>query len=474
MGEAEDRCAHLRFRGSPVLYCAMTRSLLRSGWALLFAGVACGTPRAPEPVTIDGFWEGALSAGSSRHPMRVMMRQEPAGLTGAVDLPDQYATGYSLKDVALNDATLTFSFSDALPPALFSGVLRRGRIVGTFASADGPDTVRGTFDLWRKPEESKPFHTEEVRFANGTVPLRGTLFIPNSPGPHPAVVFLHGSGPQTRESYIRCFADQFARQGIAALIYDKRNTGRTDIPLWQQGGGTFDDFAGDAATAVRFLRGRPEVIDSRRIGLWGLSQGAWLVPLTAARVDSLAFLVLLSGGGVTPARQELYDDEVKLKARGFTETQIAQAISLLRLADDYVRSHTDADWEHVQLELARARREPWFRFLDRFPLILPRESPAWTDTDIDYDPRPALQRLRMPVLVILGERDALTPTTETARAIDSALRAAGNTDYMIRVIPRADHGLFVSTGGDSWLDERPADGWMKEMTVWLVNRVKRN
>jgi dienelactone hydrolase len=406
--------------------------------------------------------------------MRVRVREDSVGLKGTVDLPDQYANRYSLRDIALRDSTLTFSFSDALPPALFTGVFRRGRILGTFTSAEGPDTVRGTFDLWRRPGESKPFRTEEVRFANGTVPLRGTLFIPNSAGPHPAVVFLHGSGPQTRESYIRYFADQFARQGIAALIYDKRNTGRTDIPLWQQGGGTFGDLADDAATAVRFLRGRSDVIDPRRIGLWGLSQGAWLVPLTASRVDGLAFLVLLSGGGVTPGRQELFDDEVKLRAGGFSEQQITLAISLLRLADDYVRSHTDADWEHVQRELTRARREPWFRSLDRFPLILPRESPGWTDTDIDYDPRPALQRLRMPVLVILGERDALTPTTETASAIDAALRAAGNTDYTVRIVPRADHGLFVSTGGESWLDERPADGWMKDMTAWVVDRVNRN
>lgn len=452
----------------------MRTTRLRAKWALVLVAVACGAPRPPEPVTIDGVWDGTLSVGASSHVMRLVLRQDSAGVRGTIDLPDQYANSYALKDAALNGPALTFSFPDVLPPAAFSGTFDRGRIYGTFASAAGPDTARGTFELWRRPPESKPFRTEEVRFANGTVPLRGTLFIPNSAGPHPAVVFLHGSGPQTRESYIRYFADQFARQGIAALIYDKRNTGRTDIPLWQQGGGSFGDLADDAAAAVRFLRGRTDTIDPRRIGVWGLSQGAWLAPLTAARVDGLAFLVLLSGGGVTPARQELYDDEVKLRARGFSQEQISQAVSLLRLADVYVRSHTDADWEHVQRELTRARQEPWFRFLDRFPLILPRESPAWNGTDLDYDPRPALERLRMPVLAILGERDALTPTTETARAIETALRAAGNTDYTISIIPRADHGLFVSSGGDSWLDERPAGGWMKDMIAWVAVRLRRN
>jgi len=435
---------------------------------LLVVATACAAPRVPEPVTIDGTWEGTLTSGASNHMLRLLLSEDSARLKGTVDFPDQYASSYALRDVSLTGPALGFSFPDVLPSAVFTGTFDRGRIFGTFLSAAGPDTTRGEFELWRRPPESKPFRTEEVSFANGTVPLRGTLFIPNSSGPHPAVVFLHGSGPQTRESYIRYFADQFARNGFAALIYDKRNTGRTDIPLWQQGGGSFADFADDATTAVRFLRGRSDAVDSRRIGLWGLSQGAWLAPLAAQRIEGVSFLVLLSGGGVTPARQELYDDEVKLRAGGFSESHISEAMSLLRLANAYVRSHTDADWERVQRGLARARTEPWFRLLDRFPLILPRESPAWSDTDLDYDPRPVLTRLRMPVLVILGERDALTPTAETTRAIDAALRAAGNTSYAIRVVPRADHGLFVSTGGNGWLGERPASGWVSDMIEWVV------
>lgn len=441
---------------------------------LLFVVVACGAPRPPEPATIDGVWEGVLASGTNSHLMRIVLRQDSAGLTGSVDLPDQYANGYALRDAALNGSTLTFAFSDALPPATFTGTFDRGRIRGTFASATGPDTTRGTFELWRRPAKSAPFRTEEVRFANGSVPLRGTLFIPNSAGLHPATVVLHGSGPQTRESYIRYFAEEFAGRGIAALIYDKRNTGRTDIPLWQQGGGSFADFAEDAAAAVRFLRGRTDAIDPRRIGLWGLSQGAWVAPLTAAKVDGLAFLVLLSGGGVTPARQEIYDDEVKLKARGFSDEQISHGVSLLRLANVYVRSHTDADWTQLQQELARARQQPWFRHLDRFPLILPRESPAWNDTDLDYDPRPTIQSLKMPVLVILGERDQLTPTSETARAIEAGLQAAGNTDHNVRIVPGADHGLFVSNGGESWLDERPAAGWIDDMIRWVSAHLNRS
>jgi dienelactone hydrolase len=406
--------------------------------------------------------------------MRLTLESDSMGYKGFVDLPDQYALRYSVRNLVVNGSGVTFEFPDALPGATFSGTFDGGRIYGTFATSAGADSANGTFELARWAGEPIPYHVEPVRFANDEVPLRGSLFIPNSKGPHPAVVLLHGSGPQTRESYLRYFADRFARNGIAALIYDKRNTGRTDIPLWQQGGGTFADLADDATAAVRYLRALPQAVDPRRIGLWGLSQGAWIAPMAADRIDGIAFLVLVSGGGVTPARQELYDDEVKLRARGFSTAQIERAMSLLGRANAYVRSQSDADWNRFQRELTNARGQPWFSVLDRFPITLPRESPAWKDPDLDYNPVPLLERLRIPVLLVLGEKDELTPAEETARAANASLRKAENTDYAIREIRGANHGLWVLRADhDSWLEQRPAEGWVDEMITWVATRARR-
>lgn len=68
------------------------------------------------------------------------------------------------------------------------------------------------------------YREKEVRFSNGEITLSGTVYLPSKTGPHPAVVFIHGDGPDIREGY-RFFAELFARRGIAALIYDKRGTG---------------------------------------------------------------------------------------------------------------------------------------------------------------------------------------------------------------------------------------------------------
>lgn len=448
----------------------------RLGLVAVAATVACATPQSPPPAqpapqTMAGVWEGSLTSGADTHSIRLTLESESSGLRGFMDLPDQYAFRYAVRNLVIDGSAVAFEFPNALPPASFSGTFDGGRIHGAFTSP-GAVAAGGTLELARWSGEAIPYRSQQVRFTNGEIPLRGTMFVPNSKGPHPAVVLLHGSGPQTRESYVRYFADQFARNGIAALIYDKRNTGRTDIPLAQQGGGTFGDLADDATAAVRYLRARPDVADPRRIGLWGLSQGAWIAPMAAERIEGIAFLVLVSGGGVTPARHELHENEVRLRARGLPAAEIERAMSLLRLAHIYTRSQSDPDWNRFQSELARAGDEAWFASLDSVPLRTPRQSPAWNDPDLDYNPVPLLERLRLPVLVVLGAKDEVTPVT--ARVTHTALRKARNTDYSIREIPAANHALWVSRSeGDSWLEQRPASGWVDEMIAWVSARARQ-
>jgi len=95
--------------------------------------------------------------------------------------------------------------------------------------------------------------TEEhhVEFQNQDVKLAGSLLLPKGKAPVPAVVFVHGAGQQTRESY-RELGEYFAGQGIAALIYDKRGCGLS--------GGTYESYepyenlVNDALSAVAFLK----------------------------------------------------------------------------------------------------------------------------------------------------------------------------------------------------------------------------
>src|SRR5207237_9067920 len=65
---------------------------------------------------------------------------------------------------------------------------------------------------------------EEVRFSNGDVQLAGTLISPARGGKHPAIILVHGSGPENRE-YMLPFAHFLIRHGMAVLGYDKLGLG---------------------------------------------------------------------------------------------------------------------------------------------------------------------------------------------------------------------------------------------------------
>ena len=127
------------------------------------------------------------------------------------------------------------------------------------------------------------FDEHRVEFHNRGVKLAGSLLLPRSEVPVPAVVFVHGAGQQTRESY-REVGEYFAGQGIAALIYDKRGTG--------QSGGTYESYApyenlvNDALSAIAFLKERREIAASQ-IGIWGLSQGAYISAAAASRSEDI-------------------------------------------------------------------------------------------------------------------------------------------------------------------------------------------
>jgi dienelactone hydrolase len=73
----------------------------------------------------------------------------------------------------------------------------------------------------------------------------------------------------------------------------------------------------------------------------------------------------------------------------------------------------------------------------------------------------------VPVLLILGEQDRLTPARETEVRVRRALESGGNARLTARLQPGADHALMVkAAGGTPWIAERPADNWVAEMIDW--------
>jgi hypothetical protein len=287
-------------------------------------------------------------------------------------------------------------------------------------------------------------------------------------------VLFHGSGPQARDLFT---ARWFASQGIAALAYDKRGVGESTgdfraIPFMQ--------LCDDGLAAIDFLKSRKD-IDSKRIGVWGLSQGGWLGPLAASRAADVAFVIAVSGPGVSPGEQMIVYYANELRAQGIPERDVREASMIRRDIWSYMSN--GSGYEKVKSELEQARTKEWFSKAkvqqdDSFgALPTPAElstqsahSAQWFKQEAVYDPVPALRALRMPALFLFGDQDQLIPVKESVAVIRKVLAEDAHHDFTIREFPNDDHGMRLEAG-DSYGEIDPE--YLRTMKEWLATNIQK-
>jgi len=313
---------------------------------------------------------------------------------------------------------------------------------------------------------------EAVRLASGKVNLAGTLVLPGGPGRHPAVVLFHGSGPQERDL---ATARWFASQGVAALAYDKRGVGESTgdfraIP--------FMELCDDGLAAIGYLKSRKEV-DAKHIGVWGLSQGGWLGPLAASRSADVAFVIAVSGPGVSPGEQMIVYYANELRRQGVPEGDLREASVVRR--DIWTYMSNGNGYEKVKAELEQARTKAWFSRAkaqqDNSFGTLPKPEELskpvgrnllWFRQEMNYDPVSALRALRAPTLFLFGDRDQLIPVQESVIILRRVLGEDAHHDFTIREFANDDHEMRVVVGeGRGDIDP----DYLRTMREWLATHV---
>ncbi|MFJ3933880.1 alpha/beta hydrolase family protein [Streptomyces sp. NPDC090029] len=305
--------------------------------------------------------------------------------------------------------------------------------------------------------------TDEVTFVLGGVRLAGTIFLPDSEGPYPAVVIVHGSGAVDRygaEGTLRPVIHHFAASGYAVLAYDKPGVGNSDGDWLRQ---TFSDRASETLTAVRILADRPD-IDANRVGLWGISQGGWTAPMTAVLAPGeIGFAILVSASAITPCQQYLHQLDVELNRDGFTATQIAQAKNLTKQRTAALAGGVPGS-EILAAEPPSLAAEPWYRYCATDAEELDFVRPIW-----QFDVSPFLRRVSCPLLALWGAQDVHMPAQRCAAAFAVDLAEAGHQDFRLQVFPHANHRLRDTRAGAA--PDALAAGYLDDMTRWLSHRV---
>jgi pimeloyl-ACP methyl ester carboxylesterase len=235
--------------------------------------------------------------------------------------------------------------------------------------------------------------------------------------------------------------------------------------------------------------------------LWGASQQAWVISMAAAdHPDEVAFLIAVSGSGVSVAEQQIYGIETQSRTAGLQPDDVERATLVGRLLIDWQLSdplYRDVNqqaadqlgpgpwqefwplvYEPTKLSpaenlnrviaiLTSIKDEPWATALNLDAVVLPALASvpanqieavqAAAEQTLLADPRDQLTRVTSPVLAFFGEDDIVQPTDRSTALYTRYLGEAGNDDVTIVSLPKVGHDIMLSTPGywakvTQWLD----------------------
>lgn len=451
----------------------------------------------PQQQSIDGAWNGSLTVGPQTLRITVRFTTGETGLRATIDIPQQGATGVQLQNVSYDDSRVYMELPAGPGLAVFDGQQVGDSIGGAFTQAG----LSGTFFLKRssqaaamaeQPPEPLPYAEEEVTFHNAAITLAGTLTLPESGAPHPAVVMITGSGPQNRDEELFGFkpfhmiADHLTRNGVAVLRYDDRGVGGSTGSVSEA---TTEDFARDVLAAVDFLKNRSD-IDPERIGLIGHSEGGIVAPLAASMSDEVAFMVLVAGTAVSGAEILMEQGALIMRANGATEADIDRQIAFQKRTFEAIRSGDG--WDELAADLEMQLRESIAEMPDsqrnvitdvdtfintQLQAQLTALQTPWFGYFLDYDPAATLRTIDTPILALFGELDLQVPPAQNRGPLEQALRYGNHPDYTVRVLPRANHLFITATTGSpteyATLEKVFVPEFLPLITEWILERVSR-
>lgn len=233
------------------------------------------------------------------------------------------------------------------------------------------------------------YRTEDIEFVSHGDKLSGSIVFPADMKVSSAVVFVHGSGPQTRNME---WARLFAADGIAALVYDKRGAGKS--------GGKYESeqsvgernivlLADDAASALDALSKHP-ALQGVPLGLTGISQAGWIVPIAAEKNRVVNFMVLWSGPVCKVSEEDIFSKYTADADRDGKVPSYAQALK------------------------SRKQKYIWPDFLGK-----------------DSDPTESLAKLQIPGLWIFGENDGSVPVDLSIERLKKLKSAGHQYNYVL-------------------------------------------
>jgi pimeloyl-ACP methyl ester carboxylesterase len=258
--------------------------------------------------------------------------------------------------------------------------------------------------------------------------------------------------------------DRMLRSGFATFAWDKPGTGESTGRIDRSR--LMEQRSQIVLDAIEILKARRD-IDADRIGLWGISQAGYVMPLVLDRSEDVAFMIAVSCPGEPGVEQGAYLVTAQARCEGLPAEDAEQLEHLLGAVewattyDEYVRHKT------------ALRAFPAFMALEQQGVFVGvRPEAEWHAPNLTgeyfFDPMELIQRTTVPVLAVFGAKDTQADPIQGVNAYRAALERAGNPNSRVELIAGVDHNIILSeTGCLAERDSRSRSGWRNYAPEYL-------
>lgn len=319
---------------------------------------------------------------------------------------------------------------------------------------------------YQKPSYDDPalYTEEEVVIGEGKTALPGTLTLPKGDGPFPAVVLVHGSGPNDRNESIgsyqmfRDLAVGLSAKGVAVLRFEKQTLEHSLKSGMNPAFTVKEESVDDALSAVKLLLA-DERIDAKRVFVIGHSQGGMLVPkiIEQDKNDTIAGAVIMAG----PAKslEDVLLDQNKASLQrlidsGQPEAVIEQGKQQLAAFEQQLSLLKDPEYSksNIPQEFALGNAYWWYDFRNYYAGEIAKKQTS-------------------PLLILQGDND-FQVTGDHLDLWKQALSARSNVDY--KLYPKLNH-FFIqadqpSTGEEYYLPGNVPSEVIQHISEWILKK----
>jgi pimeloyl-ACP methyl ester carboxylesterase len=414
--------------------------------------------------TITGYWTGTMEVNGNTADFSLDLNDS------TISSRDNMFLKQRIQNLSFKNDILRFSYITDDANLSFEGVVDSNNIKGHLKIQGMPPEIAIHFNLSKQSDTSpsENYTIEKLTISSKGANISAEIYKPKTNSLHPALVLLYGSGDYTK-SWLAFDADFFAKQGIEVLIYDKRGSGKS---TGNRITATYENLAEDAIACLEILNQR-ETVDKSKIGLWGLSQGAMLLPFIASKTDIPSFLIAIAPEVYGAYEAAAFSDSLRVINGGYSSEEGHFAAESHRKVAKMIRNGSDYK-EVLNFINNNAQKYPFMNLTglhDR--VVIDKEifkGYYWSGRKYNF--YNYWKNLDIETLCVFGEDDSYVDAIRNVNTLNSF----NNTKIETKLFSGANHILKKTPNFRDFSEfdfPRVKEGYLEFVRQWIENEFEK-